>query len=95
MPGLFTRRWLLLSLAALLTFAATVYSCIWAYYIRSLPQSRIGVTFRPFSPESGQLDVIRVSTGSPAESAGLLPGDRVIAINGRPLDTIRPWGDWW
>jgi hypothetical protein len=92
-PGLFTRRWLILSLAALLTLATAVYSCIWAYYIRTLPEGRIGVTFSPFLQGSQELDLIRVSPGSPAESAGLSPGDRVIAINGRPLDTIQPWGE--
>src|ERR1017187_7959062 len=58
-PGLFTRRWLILSLAALLTLATAVYSCIWAYYIRTLPEGRIGVTFSPFLQGSQELDLIR------------------------------------
>ena len=40
--GFFTTRRLLLLLAALLSVAAAVYSFRWAYYIRSLPQGRIG-----------------------------------------------------
>jgi S1-C subfamily serine protease len=70
-----------------------VYSFIWAYYIRSLPQGTIGVVFQPPSQGSRQLDLIRVSPGSSAESAGLLPGDRIVEINGPPLDTIEPWVD--
>jgi membrane-associated protease RseP (regulator of RpoE activity) len=87
--GFFTTRRLLLLLAALLSLTAAVYSFIWAYYIRSLPQGAIGVVFPP-AQGSRQLDLIRVSPGSPAESAGLLPGDRIVEINGRPLDTIEP-----
>ena len=75
MSGFFTTRRLLLLLAALLSLTAAVYSFIWAYYIRSLPQGAIGVVFEAPSQASRQLDLIRVSPGSPAESAGLLPGD--------------------
>jgi sigma-B regulation protein RsbU (phosphoserine phosphatase) len=89
--GFFATRRLLLLLAALLSLAAAVYSFIWAYYIRSLPQGRIGVVLRQYSPEEKRLDLIRISIGSPAERAGLKPGDHVIEINGQPLDTIEPW----
>lgn len=88
---LLSKRRALLLLAALLTLSAAVYSCIWGYYIRSLPQGRIGVVFRQFSPEVKQLDLMRVAAGSPAERAGLRPGDRIIEINGQALDTIEPW----
>lgn len=85
-----TRRSLML-LAALLTFATGVYSCIWAYYIRTLPQGRIGVVFRPFSPDLRRLEVVSVSADSPAEQGELHAGDAIVAINGQPLTTIRPW----
>ena len=78
-------------LAALLTLATGVYSCIWAYYIRTLPQGRIGVAFRPFSPGRQPLEVVSVSAVSPAERGGLHAGDNIVAINGQPLTTIRPW----
>ncbi|MGC2612528.1 MAG: SpoIIE family protein phosphatase, partial [Terracidiphilus sp.] len=90
---LFSKRHSLLLLAALLTLAVAVYSFIWAYYIRSLPQSRIGVVLRQYSSEEKQLDLVRVSTGSPAERAGLRPGDHIAEINGQPLDSIEPWID--
>jgi len=91
--GFFTTRRLLLLLAVLLSLTAAVYSFIWGYYIRSLPQGAIGVVFQAPSQGSRQLELVRVAPGSPAASAGLLPGDRVVAIDGRPLDTIEPWVD--
>jgi len=83
----------LVLLAALFALATAIYSCIWVYYIRILPQNAIGVAFRPFSPERKQLHLVRVSHGSPAEKAGLHPGDRIVEINGRPLDNIGRWVD--
>jgi hypothetical protein len=59
-----SKRRSLLLLAAQLSLAAAVYSFIWAYYIRSLPQGKIGVVFRQFSPEGRRLDLIRVAIGS-------------------------------
>ena len=83
----------LLLLAALFAIATAVYSCIWIYYIRLLPQSTIGVAFRPFSPERKQLELVGVFPGSPAERAGLRPGDRIVEIDGKPLVNLRPWVD--
>jgi len=86
-------RWLLFLLAALFAIATAVYSCIWIYYIRILPQSTIGVVFRPFSPERKHLELVHVFHDTPAEHAGLRPGDRIVEINGRPLDNLDPWVD--
>ncbi|HEX2711919.1 MAG TPA: SpoIIE family protein phosphatase [Candidatus Acidoferrales bacterium] len=36
-----------------------------------------------------------VQKGSPAESAGLQAHDRIVAINGRPLDTVAPLEETW
>jgi sigma-B regulation protein RsbU (phosphoserine phosphatase) len=82
-----------LLLAALFAIATALYSGIWTYYIRILPQSVVGVAFRSFSPDLKQFYLVRVSSHGPAERAGLLPGDRIVAINGRPLDTTAPWVD--
>ncbi len=91
MRGLLSTRRSLLLLAALLTLVTAVYSGFWAYYIRTLPQSTIGVAFRPFSPLRHQIELVSVAKGSPAEEGGLLAGDAIVGINGRPLDTICPW----
>jgi sigma-B regulation protein RsbU (phosphoserine phosphatase) len=91
MPKTWNRSKLFLWLAVLFVLADAAYSCIWAYYIRSLPQSRIGVVFRPFQPGVERLTIISVSPASPAERAGLMTGDSIEAINGRPLKTIDPW----
>jgi len=91
--GPFSKRHSLLLLAALLTLAVAAYSLIWAYYIRSLPQSRIGDLLRQYSSEERQLALVRVSNASPAERAGLKPGDHIIDINGQPLNSIEPWID--
>jgi hypothetical protein len=82
-----------LLLAALFAIATAVYCGIWIHYIQVLPQSVVGVAFRPFSPERKSLYLVRVAPGSPAERADLRPGDRIVEINGRPLDNLDPWVD--
>ena len=32
--------------------------------------------------------VVRVTTDSPADAAGLLPGDRIVAIDGTPVNSL-------
>ena len=36
----------------------------------------------------GEVRVLRVNSPSPAESAGLLPGDRIVRIDGQAVDTL-------
>ncbi|HXZ08095.1 MAG TPA: RIP metalloprotease RseP, partial [Paraburkholderia sp.] len=40
-----------------------------------------------FEPGGGTLSVAGVEPGSPAQKAGLVPGDRVIAVDGKPVDS--------
>lgn len=47
----------------------------------------------PYNPETHCIDVKDVVAGSPAEQAGLRPGDQIIAINGRPLTTALPYDE--
>jgi hypothetical protein len=46
-------------LAALFAIATAVYCVIWIHYIQILPQSVVGVAFRPFSPERKSLYLVR------------------------------------
>ena len=76
--------------AALFALTTSINSCIWVYYTRIPPRSVVGVVFWPFYPELKQLHLVRVSPGSLANHAGLRAGDRIVAINGLPLDQVDP-----
>jgi serine protease Do len=46
--------------------------------------------------QGGQIRVVRVNDDSPAESAGLRPGDRIVAIDGTPVATLDAlWTQLW
>jgi S1-C subfamily serine protease len=46
--------------------------------------------------QDGQLRVVRVSDDSPADEAGLRPGDRILAIDGTPVSTLDAlWSRLW
>jgi S1-C subfamily serine protease len=47
---------------------------------------RFGVRARP--SDDGTIQVIGTDPGSPAESIGLLAGDRILAINGKPTTEL-------
>lgn len=47
----------------------------------------------PYNPETRCIDVKDVVPGSPAERAGLRPGDQIIAVNGKPLTTSLPYDE--
>ncbi|MFQ5817283.1 MAG: PDZ domain-containing protein, partial [Terriglobia bacterium] len=79
-------RPLLLALATLFAAAAILYSAIWLYYICWESKAQIGIE-APYSMLTRSMRVTRVPEGSAAEQAGLRAGDRIVAINGRPLDT--------
>jgi C-terminal processing protease CtpA/Prc len=44
----------------------------------------------------GRLHVLRVTPDSPADAAGLRPGDRIVAIDGTTVDALAPlWAALW
>ena len=86
-------RPLLVALATLFAMATILYSAIWMYYIRWEPKAELGANFFEYSRSAGFLQVAQVLEESPAERAGLLPEDRIVAINGRRLDTVTPFYD--
>lgn len=85
-------RPLLVALATLFAAATIFYSAIWMYYIRWEPKAQLGIEFE-YSATTRSLHLTRVLEGSAAEQAGLRSEDQVVAINGRPLDTLNPLYD--
>ncbi len=85
-------RPLLMGLAISFAAATTLYSAIWMHYIRWKPKAQIGIETR-YSMLTRALNITHVPEGSAAEQAGLRPEDRIVAINGRRLDTVNPYFD--
>src|SRR5690242_4176753 len=85
----------LITLATLFAMAAIAYSSLWMYIERT-QGSRVELGFN--SQHVNQYDgtthcmkVADVVPNSPAEHAGLRPGDRIIGVNGKPLSTSAPF----
>jgi C-terminal processing protease CtpA/Prc len=55
-----------------------------AYALLVLPSTRTGGIGVRFQPEDGAIRVLDVVTGSPADEAGLHPGDLVLDVGGEP-----------
>ena len=85
------RKPFLATLATLFAVVATVYGCLWMYGVRrSSPDVELGFNLHhnpEYDEKTHSQSVEDVAEGSPAERAGLRAGDRVIAVNGRALDT--------
>jgi len=76
------RRWsrsVLYALAVVFAAATILYTTLWMFAKRWTPGVELGFDNLP------SLVVQRVYQDSPAEKAGLLPGDRILAIDGIPL----------
>jgi sigma-B regulation protein RsbU (phosphoserine phosphatase) len=91
------RRWstlprpFLATLAGLFAVVAILYGSLWMYAVRH-PGPVVELGFNQlhnpnYDPRTHSLSVDDVIEGSPAAQAGLRPGDRIIAVNGRPLGT--------
>lgn len=87
------RRWLLRVAALLFGGTTAFYSIIWVTYAMNGGVTNIGLEFT-YSLPSRYLKVSRVEPGSNAQRAGLRPGDKILAVNGSPLDTLTPYYDW-
>lgn len=73
------------ALAIVFAVATTLYSAAWMYYIRQDPQSRLGIDAE-FSRSERALVINGVIENTGAASAGLRAGDRIVGIDGRPLE---------
>jgi sigma-B regulation protein RsbU (phosphoserine phosphatase) len=81
---------LLVVLAFLFAGVTTAYSVVWLVLIRREQTSLMGLTDVVPAPAEAALEVRRVREGGAAARAGVRSGDHVVAVNGRPLDTLRP-----
>ena len=92
-PSVSQRRLLLSALAVVLAATALAHAGIWSYYIRwGASQAYLGVEYAYDAP-SRSATLKKIAPGSPAERAGLRVDDRLVAVNGRRLDTLNPFHD--
>lgn len=77
-------------LAILFAACATTYSVLWIVH-QSTQHAQPGFTSYGYSATTRTVTVGEVFAGSPAERAGLRPGDRIVAIDGEDLKDLRPF----
>jgi phosphoserine phosphatase RsbU/P len=92
-------RPVLWGLATLLAAAAILYGSLWMYYVRQ-PGNLVELGFNQthndqYDEKTHSIAVGDVVPGSPAERAGLRPLDRIIGVNGLPLQTSAPFDEAW
>ncbi|HYN16068.1 MAG TPA: SpoIIE family protein phosphatase [Terriglobales bacterium] len=86
-------------LAVLLAAVAILYGSLWMYYVRR-PGNLVELGFNQthnvqYDEKTHSIAVGDVVPGSPAERAGLRPGDRIVGVNGQRLDTAAPFDEAW
>ena len=86
------RRFVRHFLAILFAVMVTTYSVLWLVQLRR-PARQPGFTNYEYSPATRSITVGAVFPESPAEQAGLRPGDRLVAIDGQKLENLRPFYD--
>ncbi len=62
--------------------ATFVYSVAWMYFVRLQPEVELGFDNRVVAND---VEITKILPDSPAEKAGLKPGDRMLAVDGRPV----------
>jgi phosphoserine phosphatase RsbU/P len=83
-------RGLLLALAALYVGLTGLYSAVWMYGARRGASAFLGIESEQ-DPATASRRIQAVIPGTAAERAGLQPGDRIVAINGRGLGSPEPF----
>jgi sigma-B regulation protein RsbU (phosphoserine phosphatase) len=92
-------RPLLLALAVLLCAATTLFALTWMYDVRR-PGIYVEIGFNQsrdtfFDPVTSSIPIFNVVPGSPAERAGLRPGDQIIGLNGHVLTSYSLFNKVW
>ena len=80
------RRLRLLAIAFVGVLAT--YSGVWMYYIRCRNAANARGFDYAYSPSARAVEVRSVRADGAAAKAGLHPGDRIVAIDGVPLDRV-------
>ena len=92
-------RPLLYLLAVLFCAATTLYACFWMYDNRRLAHPvELGFNLgrdTVFNAETQCIVVYNVAPGSPAERAGLRPGDGIVGLNGEAVTSYQQFDDIW
>jgi len=92
-------RPLLYMLAVLFCAATTLYSCVWMYDGRQLAHPvELGFNLgrdTVFRADTKSIPVDNVAAGSPAERAGLRPGDEIVGLNGEPVTSYAQFDRIW
>jgi sigma-B regulation protein RsbU (phosphoserine phosphatase) len=82
-------------MAAIFAAAMVLYSSLWMYTVRQ-PAPHVELGFNPqYSPGDHFLLVRNVEKKSPAEQADLQVDDRIVAINGRSLESEAVFAEIW
>jgi phosphoserine phosphatase RsbU/P len=93
-------RPLLYFLAAVFCLSASLYALVWMYDVRRTVGHPVEIGFdryrdTVFDPSCSCISVYDVEHGSPADHAGLLPGDQIIGVNGVDLISYDPFDYFW
>jgi phosphoserine phosphatase RsbU/P len=87
-------------LALVFCLITSLYSFVWMYDARHPISHPVEIGFdrtrdTVFDPSCSCISVYDVEHGSPADKAGLLPGDKIIGLNGVDLTSYDPFDYFW
>ena len=93
-------RPLLYFVAVVFCLVTSLYSFVWMYDVRHPASHPVEIGFdrtrdTVFDPSCSCITVYDVERGSPADKAGLLPGDKIIGLNGVDLTSYDPFEYFW